>query len=138
MQNEKITIETIIPASKSKVWDFYTKPEHITQWNYAADTWKCSEARNDLRDGGTYFARMEAKDGSFGFDFEAIYDEVTDQEKLTYTLSDGRQSTTTFEDLGGSTKVTTTFDTEGQNDPEMQKAGWQAILDNFKKYVDAN
>lgn len=138
MLNEQITIECIISAMKSKVWDFYTKPEHITQWNYAADTWTCPVARNDLRVGGTYFARMEAKDGSFGFDFEAVYDEVVDGEKLTSTLGDGRQSTTTFEDVNGSTRVTTTFDTEGQNDPEMQKAGWQAILDNFKKYVEAS
>ena len=84
-----------------------------------------------------YSARMEAKDGSFGFDFEAIYDEVVDQKKLVYTMGDGRQATTHFEDLGGKTKVSTTFDTEQQNSVELQRAGWQTILDNFKKYAES-
>src|SRR3989337_2561087 len=138
MEATKITIQAAITADTSKVWDFWTKPEHITKWNFAVDDWQCPKAENDLRVGGKYFARMEAKDGSFGFDFEAIYDEVTDQKKITYTMGDGRQATTTFEDLNGTTNVTTSFEAENENDPEMQRAGWQAILDNFKKYAESN
>jgi uncharacterized protein YndB with AHSA1/START domain len=135
---QKVTIEATIAADTKKVWDFWTKPEHITNWNFASDEWQCPKAENDLRVGGKYFARMEARDGSFGFDFEAIYDEVIDQKKITYTMDDGRQATTDLEPLNGSTKVTTTFDVESENDPEMQRSGWQAILDNFKKYVESN
>jgi uncharacterized protein YndB with AHSA1/START domain len=135
---QKVTIEATIAADTKKVWDFWTKPEHITNWNFASDEWQCPKAENDLRVGGKYFARMEARDGSFGFDFEAIYDEVIDQKKVTYTMDDGRQATTDLEPLNGSTKVTTTFDVESENDPEMQRSGWQAILDNFKKYVESN
>ena len=132
----QITIESIVSAKASKVWEYWTKPEHITRWNFADRSWQCPSAENDLRIGGKYKARMEAKDGSFGFDFEAIYDEVVDQQKITYTMGDGRKSTTTFEDLGDKTKVTTVFDAEAQNPAEMQKNGWQAILNNFKAYVE--
>ncbi len=138
MGNTKITVEATIAAGAEKVWDAWTKPEHITKWNFAADDWHCPKAENDLRVGGKYSARMEAKDESFGFDFEAVYDEVIDQEKITYTMSDGRQATTDFENLGDTTKVTTTFDAENENDIEMQKAGWQAILNSFKNYVETN
>jgi uncharacterized protein YndB with AHSA1/START domain len=134
----RITVETTVDADVNKVWDSWTKPEHITKWNFAADDWQCPSAENDLRVGGKYAARMEAKDGSFGFDFEAIYDEVVDNEKLTYTMVDGRQATTTFEDLGGKTNVKTVFDAEEENSVELQKGGWQAILDNFKKYTESN
>lgn len=138
MELTKVTIEAIIAADTRKVWDYWTSPEHITKWNFASDDWQCPKAENDLRVGGKYMARMEAKDGSFGFDFEAVYDEVIDQKRITYTMGDGRQATTDFEDLGGATKVTTTFDAEGVHDVEMQRAGWQAILNNFKKYTEAN
>ncbi|WP_240337056.1 SRPBCC domain-containing protein [Rufibacter psychrotolerans] len=112
-----------LAASTDKVWDFYTKPEYITNWNFATEDWQCPKAENDLRVGGKYYAKMEAKDGNFGFDFEAVYDKVIDQKSLTYTMTDGRQSTNEFEDLGGSTKVTTTFDAEGEHDAEMQRTG---------------
>lgn len=138
MVQTKITVEATISADKKKVWDFWTKPEHITKWNFASDDWQCPKAENDLRVGGTYRARMEAKDGSFGFDFGAIYDEVIVQKKLTYTMGDGRQATTNFENLDGKTKISTTFDAESQNPVEMQKAGWQAVMNNFKKYVEGN
>lgn len=138
MEQTKVTVQATILADTGKVWEFWTKPEHITKWNFASDDWQCPRAENDLRIGGKYLARMEAKDGSFGFDFEAVYDEVIDQKKLTYTMSDGRQATTDFENLDRKTKVTTTFDAEGVHDQEMQRAGWQAILDNFKKYTEAN
>ncbi len=132
----QITIEAIVSAKTSTVWEYWTKPEHITQWNFADPSWQCPSAENDLRVGGKYKARMEAKDGSFGFNFEAIYDEVIDQQKLTFTMEDGRKSTTVFEDLGNKTKVTTVFDAEAENPVEMQKNGWQAILNNFKAYLE--
>lgn len=131
-----ITVETTILADINKVWDYWTKPEHITKWNFADDSWHCPRAENDLRAGGKYGARMEAKDGSFGFDFEAVYDEVIDNEKIAYTMADGRRATTTFEDLGDKTKINIVFDAEDENSIEMQKSGWQAILDSFKQYVE--
>lgn len=136
-QNEStITVESIIEAPVEKVWIFWTQPEHITKWNYASDDWHCPSAENDLRTGGTYRARMEAKDGSMGFDFEATYDEVINHKKIAYTMTDGRQATTFFKSLDGKTKVTTSFDAENKNPVDMQKDGWQAILDNFKKYAE--
>ena len=134
----QITIESVVAANSAKVWASWTEPKHITKWNFASDDWQCPRASNDLKVGGKYSARMEAKDGSFGFDFDAIYDEVVNQKKLTYTMGDGRKVTTKFEDVGGKTKVTTVFDAEEQNSAEMQKQGWQSILNNFKKYVEAN
>lgn len=134
----KIKIQSIVVAPPKKVWDSWTDPKHITKWNFASDDWQCPRATNDLRVGGKYSARMEAKDGSMGFDFVATYDEIIEQKKITYTMSDGRQATTKFEDMGGTTKITTTFDAETQNSEEMQKNGWQAILDNFKTYVESN
>lgn len=138
MNTTKIKIETLIVSDVKKVWNCLNKPEHITKWNFASDDWHCPRAENDLRIGGKFISRMEAKDGSFGFDFEAIYDDVIKNEKISYTMSDGRQATTEFENLGNKTKVTTTFDAETENSVEMQRAGWQAILDNFKKYVESN
>jgi uncharacterized protein YndB with AHSA1/START domain len=138
MSKTKITVEATVSADSKKVWNYWNKPEHITKWNFASDDWQCPKAENDLRVGGKYSARMEAKDGSFGFDFDVIYDEVVDQKKISYTMQDGRQATTTFEDLGDKTKVTTIFDAEDQNPVEMQQGGWQAIMNNFKKYTEAN
>lgn len=138
MSKTKITIEAEISADAKKVWDYHTKPKHITKWNFALDEWHCPSAENDLRVGGKLKSRMEAKDGSVGFDFEAIYDEVITEKKIVYTIADGRQVVTNFETLGNKIKITTTFEAENQNSVEMQRAGWQAILDNFKKYVEAN
>jgi uncharacterized protein YndB with AHSA1/START domain len=138
MNATKITVQATISADSSKVWDFYTNPKHITKWNFASDDWHCPSAENDMRVGGKYKSRMEAKDGSFGFDYEATYDEVVGKEKFIYTMPDGRQVTTRFERLGDKTKVIITFDAESENSEEMQRGGWQAILDNFKKYVEAN
>lgn len=138
MNTAKITIEALISADVKKVWDYYTKSEHIIKWNFASDDWHCPSAENDLRIGGKLKTRMEAKDGSFGFDFEAIYDEVIDQKKIAYTMLDGRQATTVFEYQHGKTKVTTTFDAENENPVEMQRTGWQAILNNFRRYVESN
>jgi uncharacterized protein YndB with AHSA1/START domain len=138
MGAKKITIETFIAAQPEKVWRCWTEPDHITQWNFASDDWCCPNAENDLKVGGRYKARMEAKDGSFGFDFMAIYDDITEHKSLVYTMTDGRKVTTNFEEQGGSTKVTTVFDAEEQNSIDMQRDGWQAILNNFKRHVEAS
>ena len=136
--DNKITVTATINADTNKVWEYYTNPIHITKWNFADPSWHCPFASNDLQVGGKYSARMEAKDGSFGFEFEAVYDEVIDGEKLTYTMTDGRQADVTFKRLRNTTEVIVTFDAETENPAEMQKSGWQAILDNFKKYTEAN
>ena len=135
MEATKVKIAATIDADNKKVWDYWNKPEHITKWNFAVDDWHCPSAENDLKVGGKLRSRMEAKDGSFGFDFEGTYDEVVDHKKITYTIADGRKVTTNFENLGGKTQVTTEFEAEGQNPVEMQQQGWQAILNNFKKYA---
>lgn len=136
MNNQKITVNATINSSIEKVWNTYTQPEHIIQWNQASEDWCCPRAENDLKVGGKYNARMEAKDGSFGFDFEAIYEEVEPQKKLSYNMLDGRNATTEFISDGNQTKVKTTFDPENQNPIEMQQEGWQAIMNSFKNYVE--
>jgi uncharacterized protein YndB with AHSA1/START domain len=137
----KITIEAIVEADLERTWEAYTHPTHITQWNFADPSWHCPRAENDLRVGGKYTARMEAKDGSFGFDFEGIYNKVELNKELSYhlgaALGEGREVTTLFEPQVESTLVTTTFDPENENPVEMQKMGWQMILDNFKKHVES-
>lgn len=138
MGTTKITIQAVVSADRRKVWDYYTKPEHITRWNFADPSWHCPTASNDMRVGGKYLARMEAKDGSFGFDFEAIYNEVTDGEKFTYTMTDNRVVEAIFKELGDNTELSIIFDAESENPVDMQQQGWQSILDNFKKYVEQN
>lgn len=138
MNQTKITIQTKVSADVKKAWDFYTNPDHIVKWNFASVDWCCPSATNDLRVGGKYFARMEAKDGSMGFDFEAIYDEVIEHEKISYNLDDGRNATILFESDGDATIVTVTFDTETENPVEMEREGWQAILDNYKLATEKN
>jgi uncharacterized protein YndB with AHSA1/START domain len=136
MNTNKITIQASISADRKKVWDFYTNPDHITKWNFATGDWHCPHASNDMRVGGKYIARMEAKDGSFGFDFEAVYEEIIEGEKFTFTMTDGRQATVNFKKLSDKTEVTVTFDPETENPVELQREGWQAILNNFKKYTE--
>jgi uncharacterized protein YndB with AHSA1/START domain len=133
-----ITVSAVINAPIKTVWDKWTIPDHITKWNFASDDWHCPKAENDLRVGGKMNSRMEAKDGSFGFDFQAIYNEVVEHKAITYTMEDSRKATTTFENSNNKTKVTIVFDAENENPVEMQQGGWQAILDNFKKYVEKN
>lgn len=137
MTHSRIKIEATISAELAKVWNCWIRPQHITQWNFASDDWCCPTACNDVKVGGNYSARMEAKDGSFGFDFSAVYNEVIEQKKLTYTLEDGRKVITEFQKLDDKTKVTTVFDAEKENSEDMQRDGWQAILNNFKKYAEA-
>ena len=138
MSKSKIIIEAEISANTKKVWDYYTLPEHLTKWNFASDDWHCPDAENDLRVGGKLISRMESKDGSVGFDFEAVYDEVVDLKKIVYTIADGRKVKTEFNSQKNKTKVTTTFEAESVNSIELQKTGWQSILNNFKKYVELN
>ena len=138
MNFTKITITATISANRNKVWDYYTLPEHITKWNFASDEWHCPKATNDLILGGKYYARMEAKQGDMGFDFEAFYIDIIRNEKLSYRMSDGREVNILFKDLNPSTEIEITFDAESLNSLELQKNGWQAILNNFKKYVELN
>ncbi len=133
-----IRIEALVNAPVDKVWNYWNQPEHVTQWNNASEDWHTPKAENDLRTGGAFTYRMEAKDGSFGFDFGGIYDEVKKHELISYTMSDGRKVKTTFEAQGNTTRVTTVFDAENENPAEMQKQGWQAILNNFKAYTEKN
>lgn len=133
-----ITINATINAPVQKVWTYYTEPEHVMQWNFASDDWMCPSATNDLRVGGTFTSRMEAKDGSFGFDFSGTYTEVTPNKRITYTMEDGRNVEINFSETNGLTTVTTIFDPETENPEEMQRQGWQAILSNFKKHVESN
>ena len=134
----KVTVETTVSADAKKVWDYWTHPDHITKWNFASDDWHCPNAENDLKTGGKFKSVMASKDGKMSFDFEGIYDEVVNASKIIYSLADGRQVNITFEDLGDTVKVTETFDAETQNPIELQRAGWQAILDNFRKHVESN
>ena len=136
MNTEKITVQAHIKAPLTTCWSYWTEPAHITQWNFASPDWHCPRATNDLRAGGRYSARMEARDGSVGFDFDATYDEVADQQRLHYTMDDGRRADTTFAEANGTTHVAVTFDAETQNPIAMQRDGWQAILDNFKSYTE--
>jgi uncharacterized protein YndB with AHSA1/START domain len=132
-----ITIENTVHAPVAKVWDFWTTPDHITKWNSPSDDWHSPSAQNDLRVGGKFLARMEAKDGSYGFDFGGIYDEVVSNKRIAYTLGDGRKVEVDFTANGNETKVVEKFEAETEHSIEMQKDGWQAILDNFKKYTES-
>ena len=133
-----ITIESTVKAPVEKVWQLWSAPEHITQWCSASDDWHTPRAENDLRIGGKFSSRMEAKDGSFGFDFGGVYDQVKTNELIEYTIGDGRKVSIHFKPEGNETRVIETFEAENENPVEMQRAGWQAILDNFKKYAEAN
>jgi uncharacterized protein YndB with AHSA1/START domain len=133
-----ITIECLVEAAANKVWDFYTNPNHIVKWNTASDDWRTTRAENDLRVGGKFLSRMEAKDGSFGFDFWGIYDEVKTNQLIAYTMGDGRKAKIDFTKQGNDCAMIIIFEAENENPVEMQKQGWQAILNNFKKYTESN
>jgi len=136
-EQKRITVEATINAPVEKVWQAWNTPGDIVKWNTADPSWHCPSSENDLRVNNTFKNRMEAKDGSFGFDFEGIYNKVDHNKEIAYTMPDGRKVDTLFAEEGGKTKLTTTFDPETQNAPEFQKQGWQAILDNFVKYVES-
>lgn len=133
----KITIETVVRASLNSVWDAWNNPDDIKQWNAAQDDWHTTRSTVDLRVGGKFQSRMEAKDGSQGFDFEGTYTRIVPHETIEYQMSDGREVKVEFAESGNGVLVKTTFDAETENPPEMQRAGWQAILDNFGRYVEA-
>ena len=133
-----ITITTTVLSPAEKVWELWTNPKHIIKWNNASDDWHTTRAENDLRIGGKFLSRMEAKDGSFGFDFIGIYDLVKENKLLEYTLGDGRKVIIVFTGIGNTTNIVETFEAESENSIEMQRSGWQAILENFKKYAEAN
>jgi uncharacterized protein YndB with AHSA1/START domain len=133
-----ITVETNVQAPVTKVWKFWTEPQHITQWNHASDDWHTPFAENDLRTGGSFKSTMAAKDGSFSFDFGGTYTNVKENEVIESVLGDGRKLKVTFHGDGNTTKIVETFEAEETNPHEMQRGGWQAILDNFKKYTEAS
>lgn len=133
----KITVTATVNAPVEKVWQSWSAPEHIMQWCSASPEWHAPRAENDLRAGGKFLTRMEAKDGSMGFDFEGVYSEVETNKKIAYGMSDGRKVEITFEAAGDTTGITETFDAETENPLEMQRGGWQAILDNFKNYTES-
>ena len=135
-EKKTINIKTTVNAPIETVWKYWTEPEHIKKWNNASEDWHTTAAENDLRVGGMFLSRMEAKDGSFGFDFSGIYDEVKLYEKIAYTLGDERKVKITFLSEENKTEVMETFEIESTNSIEMQEAGWQAILDNFKRYTE--
>jgi uncharacterized protein YndB with AHSA1/START domain len=137
MSNQKISITANINAPQDKVWTYYTDPQHIVNWNFADPSWHCPSAENDMKVGGIYNARMEAKDGSFGFDFRAIYTEIVNGESFTYGF-DGREVDVNLKSDGDQTVINVTFDPESENPIELQQAGWQAILNNFKAYIESN
>ncbi|MBL7962575.1 MAG: SRPBCC family protein [Flavobacteriales bacterium] len=139
----RIAITTRINKPVAQVWRFWTDPAHIMQWNAASDDWHCPKATNDLRTGGSFSSTMAARDGSFSFDFEGVYDDVQDpgsgpgQARIAYTMSDGRTCEILFAGKDGGTEVIERFDAESQNPVDMQRAGWQAILDRFKAHAEA-
>lgn len=132
-----ITVETVVNAPIEKVWSSWTEPKHITKWNQASDDWHSPYAENDVRTGGKFKTTMAAKDGSMSFDFEGTYTNVRLLNLIEYTMADGRKATILFSQNGNQTKVVETFEAESENPIELQRTGWQAILDSFKKYTEA-
>lgn len=136
IKSDLIKVETVVNAAVEKVWEYWTDPKHIVKWNNASEDWHTTEAKNDLKIGGKFTSRMEAKDGSFGFDFGGVYTEVRLYEAISYVLGDGRKVEINFINEENKTKIIENFEGENENPLEYQKMGWQAILDNFKKYSE--
>ena len=150
MPDNPIAVETTVNAPIEKVWQYWTEPEHVKQWNNASDDWHTTKASNDLREGGDFSFRMEAKDESAGFDFGGIYTKVLHHKQIKYAMGDGRKVSIEFNEhpstslpagqagsVQAQTHISETFDPESENPREMQQQGWQAIMDNFKKYAEA-
>lgn len=131
-----ITLETLVSVSLEKAWETWIQPQHVTQWNFASPDWHCPSAQTELKVGGKFSSRMEARDGSFGFDFWGIYDEIVPLSLLRITMGDGRKMEVRFEPLNSKVKVTERFETEDLNTAERQREGWQAILNNYKAYAE--
>lgn len=136
-EKTSITVEATVNAPVEKVWKTWSDPEHIVKWCSPSDDWHTPRAENDLREGGKFLSRMEAKDGSFGFDFGGVYDRVKTNEEIAYTIGDGRRVEIWFTLDGDTTRVKETFEAEDINPIEMQQGGWQAILNNFKSYTES-
>ncbi len=132
----RITVSALVNKPVADVWNTWTDPKHIMQWNAATDDWHCPNAENDLRTGGKFSSTMAARDGSFSFDFEGVYDDVQTHKRIAYTMADGRTCEILFTEENGGTRVAESFDAESQNPVEMQRGGWQAILDRFKAYAE--
>jgi uncharacterized protein YndB with AHSA1/START domain len=135
--NNPITVAHIFTTTRARAWEVLTRPEHIVKWNHASDDWCCPHAENDVRVGGRFSSRMEARDGSMGFDFGGTYTAVTPEELYAYTMDDGRQAQVTLRDVEGGVEVTTAFEAEGENSRELQEGGWSAILASAKRYAEA-
>ncbi|NJK43992.1 MAG: hypothetical protein HC933_06625 [Pleurocapsa sp. SU_196_0] len=136
MPNE-ITVSTVVNAPLEHTWNAWTQPEHITQWNFASDDWHCPSAENDLRVGGAFSSRMAAKDGSAAFDFQGTHTDVRPLERIASEIGDGRTFSVNFQAVSSDqTRVTESFETENIHDADMQRAGWQAILDSFKRHAE--
>jgi uncharacterized protein YndB with AHSA1/START domain len=133
-----ITVETLVNAPVEKVWQYWTEPAHIMQWNNASPDWHTTHATNNLYEGGSFVSRMEAKDGSMGFDFGGVYTNVQLHKVINYTMGDSRRVFVTFEPQGTATRIIETFEAETTHTLELQQAGWQAILNNFKQYVQTS
>ena len=131
-----ITISSIINAPIHKVWECWTQEQHITNWNFASTDWHCPSAKNNLTEGGEFHYTMAAKDNTMSFDFWGTYQKIEIEKSIEVILGDNRKMSVQFEVLSNGTLVTETFDPEQENPIELQKAGWQMILDNFKKYVE--
>ena len=138
VKKSTLTVQVLINASLQSVWRCWTTPEDIVRWNNASDDWHTPRAENDLRAGGSFCYRMEARDGSMGFDFGGVYEKVKINKQIDYTIGDGRKVSIVFSDLNGKTEVRETFETENTHPIEIQRNGWQSILDNFKKYAENN
>jgi uncharacterized protein YndB with AHSA1/START domain len=135
-EKKTITVQAKIKAPVDRVWKLWTTPEDIVKWNYASDDWQSPQAINDLREGGMFNIRMEAKDGSSGFDFAGVYDKVQTNRMIEYTLGDGRRVKIDFAGSGKKTRLVETFEAENVNSVDLQRNGWQSILNNFKKYAE--
>lgn len=137
-EKTRITVDATVNAPVEKVWSVWTNPDDIIKWNSPSPDWHTPKAQHDLKAGGNFTYRMEARDGSFGFDFGGVFDIVSQNQCLAYTIGDGRKVTISFNAADSTTKIVQTFEAESENSLEMQRAGWQAILDSFKKYVESN
>ena len=135
-QKTLITIQANVNAPVEKVWKTWSEPQHITQWAFASDDWHAPSSENDLKTGGKFSTTMAAKDGSFSFEFSGVYDKVEQYKTINYTIADGRKVMTSFTGSGNETKIVQSFEAEDQNSIDMQRGGWQAILNNFKRYTE--
>lgn len=135
-ETKSITIRITTKESLEKVWNYFTKPEHIVKCCFASDDWHCPKAENDLRTGGTFCSTMASKDGAMSFDFCGIYSEVIPLKRYAYTMEDGRKVTVKFDMMDNNVILTENFEPENINSMDLQRGGWQAILENFKKYLE--